>query len=90
MSIFLTLSALPQNYFLTILNRSNDCLLIFFYYSLILVSFICYNLLHVDCANLANFFFNLYLYYLSDAKSFPAYYTCLRRYFHLIPVWVGY
>jgi hypothetical protein len=88
-TIFLTFSALPQNSLFTCRDKSKDIFLIFFSSSLTFCSFICYSLLKVDWANLQIFFLSLYLSSRSDAKSFPTSYTCLSKYFHLIPFCVG-
>ncbi len=88
-TIFLTLSALPQNSRFTCRDNSSDIFLIFLSSSLTFCSLICSSLLKVDWANLHIFFLSLYRSYRSDAKSFPTSSTCLSRYFHLIPFCVG-
>lgn len=82
-TIFLTFIALPQYYLFTCLRIYKDCFLIFFSSSLFFCSLICSSLLHVFWLNFAIFLFNLILYSLSEAKSFPASSTCLNKYFHL-------
>lgn len=83
---FLTFIALPQNYLFTCLKIYKDCFFTFFSSSFHLCYLICSNLLHVLWANLAIFLFNFILSSRSDAKSLPAYSTCLSKYLHFVIV----